>query len=80
MEKITFTRKEIYNLVWSKSLLSLSKEYQISDNGLRKICKRLNIPLPPQGYWQKSSYFKERNKRKLPLKFEGKDAVLCFLT
>lgn len=79
MEKITFTRKELYDLVWTKSLLSLSKEYQISDNGLRKICKRLYIPLPPQGYWQKSSYFKEKNKRKLPSKFEGKDEVTLTL-
>lgn len=79
MEKITFTRKGLYDLVWSKSLLSLSKEYQISDNGLRKICKRMNIPIPMKGYWQKPSYFKEKNKIKLPTKFEGTDKVTLTL-
>ncbi len=75
MEKITFTRKELYDLVWSKSLLSLSKKYQISDNGLRKICKRMDIPIPTKGYWQKPEYIKQKNKKKLPLKYAGKNEI-----
>ena len=47
MKKTTFTRQELYELVWSESMLSLSKKYNISDTALRKICKRMNIPLPP---------------------------------
>jgi hypothetical protein len=79
MGKKTFTRKDLYDLVWSKSLLSLSKEYQISDNGLRKICLRLNIPLPPKGYWQKPSYIRKRNRAKLPSKYEGRNEVVLTL-
>jgi DNA replication protein DnaC len=30
MQKITLTRKELYDLVWSNSLLALSKKYNIS--------------------------------------------------
>jgi hypothetical protein len=53
IQQFTFSRKELYDLVWSKSLLSLSRLYAISDNGLRKICFRLNIPLPKSGHWKK---------------------------
>jgi hypothetical protein len=53
MNQIRLTRRELYDLVWSESLLSLSKKYEISDVGLRKVCKRMNIPLPRLGYWQK---------------------------
>ncbi|SCB87243.1 hypothetical protein GA0116948_101603 [Chitinophaga costaii] len=53
MEAITFSRQQLYDLVWSDSLLSLSKKYNISDNGLRKACKRMGIPLPDMGYWNK---------------------------
>ncbi|MGK2906464.1 MAG: hypothetical protein ACSLFH_08995 [Desulfuromonadales bacterium] len=32
-------------------MVQLAKDYRISDVGLRKICKRLDVPTPPQGYW-----------------------------
>ncbi len=66
MEKIVLSRKEFYDLVWSTPLLTLSKKYLISDNGIRKICKRMNIPLPPLGYWQKKAYGKSILKKKMP--------------
>lgn len=53
MQTITLTRRELYDEVWSAPLLSLSKKYQISDAGLRKMCIRLAIPLPNQGHWNK---------------------------
>src|SRR6478735_6464480 len=53
MSQVVFTRKELYDLVWSEPLLTLSTKYNISDNGLRKICVRMNISLPRTGHWQK---------------------------
>lgn len=47
---IRFDRKQLYEQVWTKPMRDLAQEYGLSDVGLRKICKRLNIPLPPQGY------------------------------
>lgn len=44
MNQISLTRNELYELVWSEPLLTLSKKYNISDNGLRKIWVRMNIP------------------------------------
>jgi len=59
MNKTQFTRKELYDLVWSKPLNHLAKAYNISDNGLRKICKKHSIPLPKMGHWQKIQYGKK---------------------
>lgn len=47
------TRKELYDLVWAEPMSKLCKRYGLSDNGLRKHCKALNIPTPPVGYWAK---------------------------
>ena len=71
----TFNRKELYDLVWKEPLSRLAKKYKISDNGLRKICKRMNIPLPPYGHWQKVQYGYKVTPIKLPEKYSGKDDV-----
>lgn len=44
-------REALYNEVWSEPVVTVAKRYDMSDNGLRKHCKRLGIPLPPNGYW-----------------------------
>jgi len=49
----TITREELYALVWSKPTTELAKEFGISDVGLGKICKRMEVPKPPLGYWRK---------------------------
>lgn len=74
MEKVT--RKELYELVWQEPMLTLSKKYQISDTGLRKICKRLNIPVPQMGYWQKVKHGKKVARPDLPELPEDKGEVL----
>ncbi len=50
-ERIRIEREELFKQVWNKSMVQLAKDYGISDVGLRKICKRLDVPTPPQGYW-----------------------------
>jgi hypothetical protein len=47
---IRFERHKLFDQVWEKPMTTLAAEYGLSDVGLRKICKRLSIPLPPQGY------------------------------
>jgi integrase len=46
------TWEELRELVWSLPMTKAAREVGISDNGLRKWCNRLQVPLPPQGYWQ----------------------------
>ena len=74
-ENIKISRSELYDLVWSKPMATLAKEYFISDNGLRKICKRMDIPLPQLGYWQKIQYNKKVNVIPLPKDFKGEDSI-----
>jgi hypothetical protein len=50
-EEREITREELYKLVWSKSLALAAQELGISDVGLAKICKRLDVPRPYRGYW-----------------------------
>lgn len=63
---IKLTRTELYDKVWTTPLTKLSKEFNLSDNGLRKICKKFDIPLPPMGYWQKLQFGKKVVKTPLP--------------
>ena len=62
--------------MWTESLSRLAKKDKISDNGLRKICKRMNIPIPAMGHWQKIQYGKRVIVTKLPTKYEGKDEII----
>lgn len=79
MEKQTLTRKELYELVWSQPMLSLSKKYTISDTGLKKACVRLNIPLPKAGHWQKLQFGKKINQPKLPANDAGVQEITLSL-
>lgn len=66
------TRKELYDLVWSEPMRTLSKRFGLSDNGLRKHCKSMNIPTPPVGYWNKLEHGKPVEVIPLPENYEGK--------
>lgn len=49
----TFTRDEFYELVWSKPMTHLAKDFALSDGALHKICRKHDIPNPPLGWWAK---------------------------
>ena len=53
MPDVTFERTALYEEVWTTPLTHLGKKYGLSDNGIRKVCKALNIPLPKHGHWAK---------------------------
>ena len=68
---ITIGRKELYEKVWSFPLTQLCKEYNLSDNGLRKVCIKHNIPLPVAGYWSKIKFGKKLLKQNYPQRFKA---------
>lgn len=47
MPSHSFTRTELHQLIWSKPLSKLAAELGLSDVGLKKLCKRHDIPTPP---------------------------------
>lgn len=62
------TRNELYKLVWSKPMKHLAADLGISGTGLAKICKRLDVPSPPLGYWEKKAAGKPVMIPELPAK------------
>lgn len=68
MNVLILTRLELYEKIWSTPMVVLAKEFNLSDNGLRKICKKHNIPTPLMGHWQKIQHGKKTTVIKLPNK------------
>ena len=60
------TREDLYERVWEAPLTKLAKEFNISDVGLAKACRRSKIPTPPVGYWAKVAHGKSVSKPPLP--------------
>ena len=48
---IRYGRAKLYEEVWIEAVTNVAKRYGISDVALRKICKKLAVPMPPLGYW-----------------------------
>jgi hypothetical protein len=70
------SREELFEMVWTEPFVSLSKKFEISDVGLRKICKRFNIPLPKRGHWQRLRAGKADPKPLLPIADSNHDILL----
>jgi hypothetical protein len=64
-DKKLIERKLLYSEVWSQPITKLAPQYGISDVGLKKICRALNVPTPPRGYWAKVQ--NNINVAKIPL-------------
>lgn len=62
----TFQREALFTEVWSSPMTTLAKKYGLSDNGLRKICKAMSIPLPRAGHWAKAAVGRAPAPPKLP--------------
>ena len=61
-----YDRNTLYQEVWAEPMTVVSKRYGMSDNGLRKICRKLDIPFPPAGYWAKVRAGQSVTKPDLP--------------
>ena len=50
-----YNREELYEKVWASTMQKVAKEYGISDVAIGKTCKKLAIPVPGRGYWNKQA-------------------------
>lgn len=58
-EKIKWpTKQELQELVWKFPCSILASQLGISGNAIGKRCKKLSIPKPPRGYWEKLHHSK----------------------
>lgn len=46
-----YDRAKLLDEVWTDAVTVVAPRYQLSDVGLQKLCRRLQIPTPPRGYW-----------------------------
>jgi hypothetical protein len=65
-DEITLTREELYERVWSTPVSKLAAEFGMSDVGLAKWCKKLDIPRPGLGYWARLAAGQKPKRPKLP--------------
>jgi hypothetical protein len=68
---IELRRDALYEQVWSTPISRLAESYGLSDNGLRKVCKKLNAPTPWRGYWAKRRHGHNVTPDPLPELQEG---------
>jgi hypothetical protein len=52
-EPITIGRESFYATVWSEPMSRIALRYGVSDVALAKICRKMDIPHPPVGFWQR---------------------------
>src|ERR1700733_7637491 len=65
-DDLVLSREDLYELVWSKPLSELAKDFGISDVGLAKRCRKLGIPVPGRGYWARFDAGQKPYQPKLP--------------
>ncbi|WP_111308678.1 hypothetical protein [Confluentibacter sediminis] len=62
MEYKEITRKQLYDLVWSAPMITLSKQLNVNSAYLKKLCVDFDIPTPSIGYWSKLKHGKNTEK------------------
>ena len=60
------TREELYNLVWSTPASTAAVRLGISDVYLGRVCRSLDVPKPPRGYWRRRAVGQVSLKPALP--------------
>ncbi|OGB25655.1 MAG: hypothetical protein A3I66_00010 [Burkholderiales bacterium RIFCSPLOWO2_02_FULL_57_36] len=61
-----FERQMLYDEIWTEPMTTVAQRYSLSDVGLRKICVKLAIPVPPRGYWARLAAGQPMEKQPLP--------------
>lgn len=56
--KTSYTRTEIFDLLWETPTTKVARQLGISDVALTKWCAKHDIPKPPVGYWAKKEHGK----------------------
>ena len=62
-----YERNKLYEEVWAKPVVHVAVQYGVSDTAIKKVCKALNVPVPPRGYWAKLKAGKATKKIPLPV-------------
>ncbi len=70
------TRSQLFERVWKEPMQHLAARYGLSDVGLKKLCRRENIPTPPRGYWARIEAGQRVARPKLPARDGRVDRIV----
>lgn len=48
-----YRREVLYQEVWNFPITEVAKKYAVSDVTIHRVCREMEIPTPPVGYWAK---------------------------
>ena len=66
MAVFTISRKNLYEEIWSTSVIKTAEKYEISYTRLVSACRKHHIPTPPPGYSTKLKFGKKVERTPLP--------------
>lgn len=75
---VKLSREELYEEVWTTPIHRLAVKYGLSDVGLAKACKRMNIPRPPRGHWRRLETGARVRRTPLPAARDGTQLEIEF--
>jgi len=75
MENNKFSETELQELVWSLPISAIAKQFNLSGYEIRKVCKKLGIPVPIKGYWQKIKADKKLKIKPLDTDYVRTDGI-----
>lgn len=75
MNKITLSRQQLYELVWSQPISALSNKYMLSEISFRTLCIKMSIPLPREGHWESIKMGKEVKVPPLTSNYHGPNTI-----
>jgi hypothetical protein len=75
VDPLTVSRKELYELVWSKPMVELAKDFGLSDVAVAKRCRKLGVPVPGRGYWARVAA--GQTPRQAPLRKRAEKSTDC---
>ena len=65
-QEVKADRAALFELIWSEPVETLAKRWGLSGRGLAKACQRLQIPVPPRGFWAKVQSGQRMRRPRLP--------------
>lgn len=72
----TFTREQLYELVWDIPKRTLADRLGVSDVAIGKACRKAGIPVPERGYWARKDAGKPAVRQPLPPRFPGQSNTI----
>jgi hypothetical protein len=80
MKTMELSRKQLYDLLWSTLHSKLTLQYALSTNGIKKIYKEFDIPMPDGSYWSKLKFNKIVKIEKLSPIFGGSCKIILTIS